>query len=131
MKTIEQIALEAVRAESLQQIEQPILDYIAQTPQKRANTGEIGLADASGILTSDSVALILFEKYCRIWMKYHPHTPVAEGVKEFLVNYGTWNRKLKETAIWRSCRQMGAPAEQIPEIENFAASIVSYSGNKC
>ncbi len=123
MNKIDQIALEAIRAESLPQLEKAVLDYIVEIPAKRVKTYEIGLVDESGSLTPGSVALILFEKYCRLWMNSNPYVPVADGVKEFLENYGTWHRGLKEIALWRSCAQNGAPTEQIPEIEEFVDNI--------
>ena len=129
---IDQIALEAIRAKSLPQLERSILSYVAEVPSKQVKSYDIGFVNQSGSagLTPSSVALILFEKYCNLWMDYHPNMPVAGAVKDFLENYGTWHNGLKEIALWRSCAQNGAPATEIPEIEEFAKTMIDYSNNK-
>src|SRR3989344_2985581 len=132
MNRIDQIALEAIRAKSLPQLERTILDYVAEIPPKQVKSYETGFIDQSGsaCLSPSSVALILFEKYCRLWISSHPYLPVSDAVKEFLDNYGTWHSGLKEIALWRSCTQNGAPAEQIPEIEEFARTMIDYTNNR-
>ena len=132
MNRIDQIALEAVRANSLPQLERVVLSFIAEVPAKEVKPQYAGLINQSGEagLAPSSVALILFEKYCTLWMGYNPHMPVAEAVNEFLEKYGTWHRGLKEIALWRSCAQNGTPAEQIPEIEEFAGTMLDYTNNK-
>jgi len=132
MNRIDQIALEAIRAESLSQLEGAILSFIAEVPAKKVKPHYVGLINQSGEtgLSPSSVALILFEKYCKLWIGSHPYTPVAEAVKDFLENYGAWHRGLKEITLWRSCAQNGAPTEQIPEIEEFARTMINYTNNR-
>src|SRR3989344_8802376 len=131
MNRIDQIALEAVRANSLPQLERVILSFIAEVPAKEVKPQYAVLINQSGAagLASSSVALILFEKYCKLWIGSHHYFPVSDSVKDFLENYGIWHSGLKEIALWRSCTQNGVPAEQIPEIEGFARTMIDYANN--
>lgn len=132
MNRTDQIALEAVRANSLNQLESSILTFIAEVPNKEVKPHCVGLVNKSSEtgLAPSSVALILFEKYCKLWIGSHPYSPISDAVKDFLENYGTWHRGLKEIALWRSCEQRGAPSTQIPEIEKFASTMTDYTNNR-